>query len=68
MAGDLELDEAMRERDDRCQIFDRFHRERLFDQSLTDAEFVDGLWLRQEALERATEHLLALLESRKDKR
>ena len=61
MTDALALDEAMADRRDRCEIFQRFLADHLFDTAMTDAEFVAQLQARQAALASACQRILALL-------
>lgn len=58
----LELDEAQLERWDRWQIFHDYLTQHLFDDGLTNTEFVEQLQLRHTAFEKATNRLLSLID------
>jgi hypothetical protein len=54
----LALRRAMIDHTNRHEIFMKFIKDRLFDQSISDDEFLTGLETRQRAYEAATQRLL----------
>jgi hypothetical protein len=61
----LALDEAMLDHADRHQIFVQFVQDHVFDQSMTDDEFLQGLDQRLRAYEAAAERAIAEAERQK---
>jgi hypothetical protein len=60
MSRTLELDEAMLDHHDRWEIFRNFIRDHLFDEAMSDMEYVEQMNVRHEFYEAAANRLLAL--------